>query len=37
MDVEIHPNAKKHLTESRCLALGLRLLSAFVASRRASR
>ena len=32
MDVEIHPNAK-----GRCLALGLRLLSAFVASRRTSR
>ena len=37
MDVEIHPNAKKHLRKSRCLALGLRLLSAFVASRRTSR
>lgn len=37
MDVESHPNAKKHLTENRCLALGLRLLSAFVASRRTSR
>lgn len=37
MDVEIHPNAKKHLTEKQVLALGLRLLSAFVASRRTSR
>ena len=37
MDVEIHPNAKKHLTESRCLVPGSRLLSAFAASRRTSR
>lgn len=37
MDVEIHPNAKKHLTEKQVLSAGLRLLSAFVASRRTSR
>ena len=36
MDVEIHPNAKKHL-KSKCLVPGSRLLSAFAASRRTSR
>lgn len=35
MDVEIHPNAKKHLTEKQ--VPGSRLLSAFDASRRTSR
>ena len=34
MDVEIHLNAKKHLTEK---GPGSRLLSAFAASRRTSR
>lgn len=33
MDVEIHPNAKKHLTENRCLVPGSRFLSVFAASR----
>ena len=37
MDVEIHPNAKKHLTESRCMALGSQSLSVFVVSRKTSR
>lgn len=37
MDVEIHPNAKKHLTENRCLVPGSRLLSVFAASRKTSR
>lgn len=37
MDVEIHPNAKKHLTENRCLVPSSRLLSVFAASRKTSR
>lgn len=37
MDVEIHPNAKKHLTENRCLVPGSRFLSVFAASRKTSR
>ena len=37
MDVEIHPNAKKHLTEKQVLCAWPRLRSAFVASRKTSR
>ena len=37
MDVEIHPNTIKHLTKSRCLVPGPRLLSVSAASRKTSR
>lgn len=37
MDVEIHPNAKKHLTEKQVLGAWFAVLSAFAASRRTSR
>ncbi len=37
MDVEIHPNAKKHLTEKQVLSAWLAVTECIVASRRTSR
>lgn len=37
MDVEIHPNAKKHLTEKQVLGAWFAVTGAFAASRRTSR